>query len=274
MLGGLLLDNEAGGSHRRRRSARRISTATAHRLDLRARDRPLIARWQAGRRHHRLRRQLASVQKLDYIGGLAYLGALVAERAHARRTSATTPRSCASARSCASSPPRQARSPTPPTTRSAAAPRRSSTRPRAKILHIAEQGSRGQQQFAPIGELLVGVVERIETLYNRDDPSEVTGMPTGFDDLDRMTSGLQPGDLDRARGTAVDGQDGASRSTSASTSRSQRRPAGRRVLDGNGRLAARAAHDRLASARLDQHKLRTGRLASDDWERLSRRSDG
>src|SRR3569832_1483655 len=39
------------------------------------------------------------------------------------------------------------------------------------------------------------VVYRIETLYNRDDPSDVTGVPTGFTDLDRMTSGLQPGDL-------------------------------------------------------------------------------
>ncbi|HZQ60653.1 MAG TPA: replicative DNA helicase, partial [Casimicrobiaceae bacterium] len=42
---------------------------------------------------------------------------------------------------------------------------------------------------------LIGVVERIETLFNRDDPSEVTGVPTGFSDLDRMTSGMQPGDL-------------------------------------------------------------------------------
>jgi len=39
------------------------------------------------------------------------------------------------------------------------------------------------------------VVDRIETLYNRDDPSDVTGVPTGYGDLDRMTSGFQPGDL-------------------------------------------------------------------------------
>ena len=41
----------------------------------------------------------------------------------------------------------------------------------AKVLHIAEQGSRGAQNFAEIGTLLASVVERIETLYNRDDPS-------------------------------------------------------------------------------------------------------
>ena len=65
----------------------------------------------------------------------------------------------------------------------------------AKVLHIAEQGSRGAQNFQDIGKLLADVVERIETLYNRDDPSDVTGVPTGFADLDRMTSGFQPGDL-------------------------------------------------------------------------------
>ena len=48
----------------------------------------------------------------------------------------------------------------------------------AKVLHIAEQGARGLQQIAPIGTLLAGVVDRIETLYNRDDPSDVTGVPT------------------------------------------------------------------------------------------------
>ena len=83
----------------------------------------------------------------------------------------------------------------PRTTRSGAARKEILDQAEAKVLHIAEQGARGNQVFAAIGTLLAGVVERIETLYNRDDPSEVTGVPTGFADLDRKTSGLQPGDL-------------------------------------------------------------------------------
>ena len=39
------------------------------------------------------------------------------------------------------------------------------------------------------------MVERIEELYERDNPADVTGVPTGFIDLDSKTSGLQPGDL-------------------------------------------------------------------------------
>ena len=43
--------------------------------------------------------------------------------------------------------------------------------------------------------MLARVFERIDHLYHRDNPSDVTGVPTGFVDLDQMTAGLQPGDL-------------------------------------------------------------------------------
>ena len=65
----------------------------------------------------------------------------------------------------------------------------------SKIFAIAEEGARGAQGFQGIQPLLTQVVERIDELYNRDNHSEITGVPTGFMDLDRMTSGLQPGDL-------------------------------------------------------------------------------
>ena len=65
----------------------------------------------------------------------------------------------------------------------------------SKIFAIAEEGSRGAQGFQEIQPLLTQVVERIDELYSRDSNSDITGVPTGFADLDRMTSGLQPGDL-------------------------------------------------------------------------------
>ena len=65
----------------------------------------------------------------------------------------------------------------------------------AKIFSIAEDGSRGKQGFQEIQPLLTQVVERIDELYNRENPNDITGVPTGFVDLDRMTSGLQKGDL-------------------------------------------------------------------------------
>jgi replicative DNA helicase len=49
--------------------------------------------------------------------------------------------------------------------------------------------------FVAIQPLLGEVVERMETLLARDNQSDITGVATGFVDLDKMTSGLQPGDM-------------------------------------------------------------------------------
>ena len=65
----------------------------------------------------------------------------------------------------------------------------------ARVFEIAEAGARGKQGFIDIQPLLKEVVERIETLYNQDNQSDVTGIATGFHDLDEKTSGFQPGDL-------------------------------------------------------------------------------
>jgi replicative DNA helicase len=65
----------------------------------------------------------------------------------------------------------------------------------SKVFSIAEEGARGTQGFLEIGPLLTQVVERIDTLYHTANPSDVTGTPTGFVDLDRMTSGMHGGEL-------------------------------------------------------------------------------
>ncbi|MGG1943673.1 replicative DNA helicase [Trinickia sp. NRRL B-1857] len=65
----------------------------------------------------------------------------------------------------------------------------------SKVFSIAEDGARGTQGFLEIGPLLTEVVERIDTLYHTANPSDVTGTPTGFVDLDRMTSGMHGGEL-------------------------------------------------------------------------------
>ena len=137
---------------------------------------------------------LASTQKLDYVGGLAYLGALAQNVPTAAniRHYANIVRERSILRQLASTATEIAEMAFNPLGRNA---KMVLDEAEAKILHIAEQGSRGAQNFQIIGKLLANVVERIETLYNRDDPSDVTGVPTGFADLDRMTSGFQPGDL-------------------------------------------------------------------------------
>ena len=65
----------------------------------------------------------------------------------------------------------------------------------AKVFQIATSTVKAQQGFADIRLLLKEVLDRIDTLYQRKSNSDVTGLPSGFLDLDQMTSGFQPGDL-------------------------------------------------------------------------------
>nr|WP_276569369.1 replicative DNA helicase [Halorhodospira halophila] len=61
------------------------------------------------------------------------------------------------------------------------------------IFQIAEQTGRNRQGFVGMRQLMPQVIDRIDTLYHTQEA--VTGLATGFDDLDHMTSGLQDGDL-------------------------------------------------------------------------------
>src|SRR5688500_13267912 len=65
----------------------------------------------------------------------------------------------------------------------------------SKIFQIAESGARKDQGLIGISPVLAKVFERIDHLHSQDNPSDVTGVPSGFVDVDRMTAGLQPGDL-------------------------------------------------------------------------------
>src|SRR5690606_38111214 len=56
-----------------------------------------------------------------------------------------------------------------------------------KIFAIGEEGSRMKQGFQPLNTLVVDLLDRVQEMA--DNPMDVTGVPTGFADLDRMTSG-------------------------------------------------------------------------------------
>ncbi len=137
----------------------------------------------------------------------------------------------------------------------------------AKVFEIAEAGAKGQKGFVEIAPLLTQVVERIDMLYNRDDPSEVTGIPTGYVDLDRMTSGLQPGDLIIVAGRPSMGKTAFSLNIAENVALEAGLPVAVFSMEmGGTQLVTRMIG---SVGRLDQHKLRTGRLEEDDWQRLT-----
>ncbi|WP_423196934.1 MULTISPECIES: replicative DNA helicase [unclassified Cupriavidus] len=137
----------------------------------------------------------------------------------------------------------------------------------SKVFAIAEEGARGQQGFQEIQPLLTQVVERIDELYHRDSTSDVTGVPTGFIDLDRMTSGMQPGDLVIVAGRPSMGKTAFSLNIGEHVAVEQGLPVAVFSMEMAGtQLAMRM----LGSVgRLDQHRLRTGRLLDEDWPRLT-----
>src|SRR5438128_5378677 len=209
---------------------------------------------------------LSSLKKLDYVGGMTYLGALVENvptAANIRRY-AEIVRERAILRRLAAAGGEIAEAAYHPMGRSV---REILDHAETKVFEIAEHGARGQQGFQEIRPLLTQVVERIEFLYNRDNPSDVTGIATGFTDLDRMTSGLQEGDLIVVAGRPSMGKTSLALNIGEHIALTAKMPVAIFSMEmGATQLAMRLMG---SVGRLDQHKIRTGRLTNDDWERLS-----
>ncbi len=137
----------------------------------------------------------------------------------------------------------------------------------AKVFAIAEAGSRGRQGFVDIHPLLTRVVERINELFERANPSDVTGVPTGFVDIDKMTSGLQKGDLIIVAGRPSMGKTAFALNIGEHVAIDLQMP----VAVFSMEMGAQQLALRLLSSvgRINQQRLRTGRLETDDWPRLS-----
>jgi replicative DNA helicase len=137
----------------------------------------------------------------------------------------------------------------------------------SRVLEINEEGERGSQGFVAIPSLLTQVVERIETLYGRDNDSDVTGIATGFVDLDKMTSGLQPGDLVIVAGRPSMGKTAFSINIAEHVALEGNKPVAIFSMEmGGAQLAMRMIG---SVGRLNQHTLRTGKLEDEDWSRMT-----
>ena len=136
-----------------------------------------------------------------------------------------------------------------------------------RIFQIAEAGNRSNNGFVPIQPLLGEVVERMETLLARDSQSDITGVATGFVDLDRLTAGLQPGDMLVVAGRPSMGKTAFALNIAEHVGVELRLPVAIFSLEMSGpQLATRF----LSSVgRIDQTKLRTGRLTDDEWDRMT-----
>jgi replicative DNA helicase len=137
----------------------------------------------------------------------------------------------------------------------------------SKVFKIAQEGAKATTGFREIQPLLSEVVERIDELYHREGNTDVTGVPTGFTDLDRMTSGLQGGDLVIVAGRPSMGKTSLAMNIAEHVAIEHGLPVAVFSMEmGAVQLAMRM----LGSVgMLDQHRMRTGKLLADDWPRVT-----
>ena len=209
---------------------------------------------------------LESTAELSQIGGIAYLGALAQNTPTAAniRRYAEIVRERAIMRKLVTVGSGIAESAYSPNGRDA---QQLLDEAEAKIFQIAEGGQRSNQGFIDIKELLPQVAERIDMLFSRDDPSDVTGIPTGFSDLDSMTSGFQGGDLVIVAGRPSMGKTAFSINIAENVALDTGLP----VAIFSMEMASTQLAMRMIGSvgRLDQHRMRTGRLEDEDWEKLT-----
>jgi replicative DNA helicase len=133
-----------------------------------------------------------------------------------------------------------------------------------RIFDISEKGHR-RGDFQPLNTLLSKAVDRIDTLFRSK--SSITGVATGYTDLDDMTSGLQPSDLVIIAGRPSMGKTSLAMNIAENAAVGHKIPVAVFSMEMPGtQLALRM----MASlGRINAHRVRTGKLDDDDWPRLT-----
>ncbi|MDE2212518.1 MAG: replicative DNA helicase, partial [Betaproteobacteria bacterium] len=264
VLGGLLLDNLAWD-----KIGDQITESDFYRDDHRKIYRAILALLDRSRPADILTvsEELTLRGELESVGGMAYLGALAHNTPSAAniRRYAEIVRERAVMRSLVQVGTEIVESAFAPSGRDA---RNLLDEAEAKIFNIAEHGSRGTQGFRPLRDPLAEVVERVDELYRAGNHDPVTGVPSGFVDLDEKTSGMQPGDLIIVAGRPSMGKTAFALNVAGNVGVDTKLPVAIFSMEmSSGQLAMRLLG---SHGRLNQQDLRTGRLKSEDFGRLTR----
>ncbi len=139
-----------------------------------------------------------------------------------------------------------------------------------KIFRIGEETSRQRQGFQSIDKLMVALLDRVNELHENG-AEDVTGVRTGFYDLDRMTAGLQKGDLIVLAARPSMGKTAFALNMAEHVSVQEGLP----VLVFSMEMGASQLALRLVGSlgRIDQQRLRTGKIVGDEWTRLAEAVD-
>ncbi len=134
-----------------------------------------------------------------------------------------------------------------------------------EVFKIAEQRQRGLGGFVGIKPLLARAVDKIEMLFEQE--GHITGAATGFNDLDDLTSGLQPSDLIIVAGRPSMGKTTIAMNMAENIAIKGGKPVAIFSMEMPGDALAMRMMSSLG--RIDQHKVRTGKLEDHEWPRLT-----
>ncbi len=133
-----------------------------------------------------------------------------------------------------------------------------------KMYAIAEQGMRAGSTYSHVRDVMSRAMDRLNEL--QDQHGDITGVPSGFVELDRRTAGLQPTDLIIVAGRPAMGKTSFAMNIAASAAIKAKLP----VAVFSMEMSDLQLVLRLFSSwgRIDQNKLRTGRLDEHDYASL------
>lgn len=134
-----------------------------------------------------------------------------------------------------------------------------------RVFDIAERGARGRKGFLPLKEILPRAVDRIDVLHQSG--GDITGISTGYKEFDKLTAGLQKGDLIIIAGRPSMGK------TTLAVNIAENAAIGSKVPTAifSMEMPAEQLAFRMISSlgRVDQSHLRTGRFPDEDWSRIN-----
>src|SRR5215213_6983903 len=140
---------------------------------------------------------------------------------------------------------------------------------RAEQIMFELSQTRVASEFSHIEDLLKESFERITKLYEAGE--DVTGVPSGFRDLDRLTSGFQPGNLVIIAARPSMGKSAFGLCIAANIAMRSSVPVALFTLE----MSKSEVTQRLmcSEGKVESQRLRTGKLAQDDWSRLTSACD-
>ena len=133
------------------------------------------------------------------------------------------------------------------------------------VFDIAEKGNRGRKGFKSLKDILPAAVDRIDLLHQSD--GDITGVSTGYTEFDKLTAGLQPGDLVIIAGRPSMGK------TTLAVNIAENAAIGSKVPTAifSMEMPSQQLAFRMISSlgRVDQTHLRTGKFPDEDWSRIN-----